>query len=76
MTSCIKDYKKITKRAARELFSKGEVLHFLPSMANPCSPWIGLQEFPKEGDFADILNKILIYQPKEFGKTVNFYIPL
>ena len=76
MISCVEGYKKITKKTAKELFSKGEVLHFLPSMANPCSPWIGLQEFPKEGDFINTLNTILIYQPKELGRTVNFYIPL
>ena len=78
--NCIEDYKKITKKKARELFSKGETIHFLPSMANPSSPWIQLVEFPKkregEGEFEDILNRILIYQPKELGKTVNFYIPL
>ncbi len=74
--NCIEGYKKISKKKARELFSKGEKLHFLPSMANPFSPWISLNEFPKEGSFENILNRILIYQPKELGKTVNFYISL
>ena len=61
---------------ARELFSKGEKLYFLPSMANPFSPWIQLAEFQKEGAFENILNQILAYQPKELGRAVNFYIPL
>ena len=76
--NCIEGYKKISKKKARELFSKGEKLHFLPSMANPFSPWIQLVEFPKkeEGEFENIFNRILIYQPKQLGKTVNFYIPL
>ena len=76
MTSCVENYKKISKKKAKELFLKGEVLHFLPSMANPCSPWISLQDFPKEGDFTNTLNTILIYQPRELGRAVNFYIPL
>ncbi len=76
MKSCIEGYKKITKRRARELFSKGERIFFLPSMANPFSPWSGLGEFPMMGDFANVLNVILKYQPKQLGKTVNFYIPL
>ena len=76
LKSCIEGYKNITKEKARELFSKGEKLHFLPSMANPFSPWIQLIELPGEGEFDDILNRILIYQPKQLGKTVNFYIPL
>ena len=75
-TNCIEGYKKISKKKARELFLKGETLHFLPSMGNPFSPWISLVEFPKEGEFENILNKILIYQPKQLGKTVNFYMPL
>ena len=74
--NCIENCKKITKKKARELFLKGETLHFLPSMANPFSPWIQLAEFPKEGDFENILNGVLIYQPKELGRSVNFYIPL
>ena len=74
--SCVEGYKKISKKKARELFSKGEKLHFLPSMANPFSQWIKLAEFPKEGEFENILNRILIYQPRELGRTVNFYIPL
>ena len=76
--NCIEGYKKISKKKARVLFSKGEKLHFLPSMANPFSPWIQLVKFPKkdEGEFENILNRILIYQPKQLGKTVNFYIPL
>ena len=74
--SCVEGLKKITKKKARELFQKGEILHFLPSMANPFSPWIQLAEFPKEGDFENILNRILFYQPRQLGKTVNFYISL
>ena len=74
--SCIEGFKKITKKKAREFFQKGETLHFLPSMANPFSPWMSLAEFPKEGGFENILNVILAYQPKELGKSVNFYIPL
>ena len=76
MRSCVEDYKKITKKKARELFQKGESLHFLPSMANPFSPWIQLVEFPKDGDFENNLNAILAYQPKELGRTINFYISL
>ncbi len=74
--NCIEDYKKITKKKARELFKKGETLHFLPSKANPFSPWIQLSDFPKDGEFEVTLNKILIYQPRELGRAVNFYIPL
>ena len=74
--SCIEGFKKITKKKAREFFQKGETLHFLPSMANPFSPWIQLAEFPKEGNFENILNRVSIYQPKELGRSVNFYIPL
>ena len=74
--SCVEGYKKITKKKARELFQKGETIQFLPSMGNPFSPWIQLAEFPKEGDFENILNMVLIYQPKELGRSVKFYIPL
>ena len=74
--NCIEGYKKITKRKAKELFIKGEIIYFLPSMANPSSPWIQLTEFSKDGEFEVTLNKILIYQPRELGRTVNFYIPL
>ena len=76
MKSCIEGYKKITKRKAKELFLKGETVHFLPSMGNPFSPWIQLSELPNEGEFEAVLNGILYYQPRELGRTVNFYIPL
>ena len=74
--NCIEGYKKISKKKARELFLKGEKLHFLPSMANPFSPWIQLVEFPKEGEFENIVNQILAYQPKELGRSIKFYISL
>jgi hypothetical protein len=75
MKSCVEDYKKITKSEAKRLHEEGKSIYFLPSMANPFNPFIGLGEFPM-GDFTNNLNAILAYQPKELGKTVKFYIPL
>ena len=74
--NCIEGYKKITKSEAKKLHEEGKTIHFLPSMANPFSPWIQLGQFPKEGKFENILNRILIYQPRELGRSVKFYIPL
>ena len=75
MKSCIENYKKITKSEAKRLHKEGKSIYFLPSMANPFSPFIGLGEFPI-GNFTNNLNTILAYQPSSFGKTVKFYIPL
>ena len=75
MKSCVEDYKKITKVEAKRLHEEGKSIYFLPSMANPFNPFIGLGEFPM-GNFTNNLNTILAYQPKELGKTVKFYIPL
>ena len=75
MISCVEGFKKITKVEAKKLHRKGETIYFLPSMANPFSPFIFLGKFPI-GDFTNNLNAILAYQPKELGKTVKFYIPL
>ena len=75
MKSCVEDYKKITKSEAKRLHEEGKSIYFLPSMANPFNPFIGLGEFPM-GNFTNNLNAILAYQPKELGKTVKFYIPL
>ena len=76
MRSCVEKYKKITKNEAKKLHEKGETIYFMPSMANPFSPWIELVEFPPIGNFTNNINSILAYQPKELGKSVNFYIPL
>ena len=73
--SCVEGYKKITKNEAKKLHEKGETVYFMPSMANPLSPFIGLMEFPI-GNFTNNINSILAYQPKELGKSVKFYIPL
>ena len=75
MRSCIEDYKKITNGEAKKLHEDGKSIYFLPSLANPFNPFIGLGEFPM-GNFTNNLNTILAYQPKELGKTVKFYIPL
>ena len=75
MKSCIENYKKITKSEAKRLHEDGKSIYFLPSLANPFNPFIGLGEFPM-GNFTNNLNTILAYQPKELGKTVKFYIPL
>ena len=75
MKSCVEDYKKISKSEAKRLHEEGKSIYFLPSMANPFSPFIGLGEFPI-GDFTNNLNAILAYQPKELGRSVKFYIPL
>jgi len=75
MRSCIEDYKKITKAEAKRLHEEGKSIYFLPSMANPFSPFIELGEFPM-GNFTNNLNTILAYQPKELGRSVKFYIPL
>ena len=75
MRSCIEDYKKIIKGEAKKLHEDGKSIYFLPSLANPFNPFIGLGEFPM-GNFTNNLNTILAYQPKELGKTVKFYIPL
>ena len=75
MRSCVEGHKKITKVEAKKLHKKGKSIYFLPSMANPFSPFIFLGKFPK-GDFTNNLNAILAYQPKELGLSVEFYIPL
>ena len=75
MKSCVEDYKKITKVEAKRLHEEGKSIYFLPSMANPFNPFIGLGEFPM-GDFTNNLNAISAYQPKELGRSVKFYIPL
>ena len=75
MRSCVEDYKKITKVEAKKLHEEGRTIYFLPSMANPFNPFIGLGEFPM-GNFENNLNTILAYQPKELGRSVKFYIPL
>ncbi len=75
MKSCVEDYKKITKSEAKRFHEEGKSIYFLPSMANPFSPFIGLGELPM-GDFTNNLNAILAYQPKELGRSVKFYIPL
>jgi len=73
--SCIEGYKKITKNEAKKLHEEGKAIYFLPSMANPFSPFIGLGEFPI-GNFTNNINSILAYQSRELGRTVKFYIPL
>ena len=75
MRSCVENHKKITKSEAKKLHEDGKSIYFLPSLANPFNPFIGLGEFPM-GNFINNLNAILAYQPKELGRSVKFYIPL
>lgn len=71
--------KKVSKSVARKMFNAGEVIHIVPSKANPASMWfrdsmIVISKL-RTPDFDAIVEKFQYYNcNNQLGKRVAYYI--
>ena len=68
------NYEKITKTAARKIYTEGKRVYVLPCNMRTNSVWMSPMEIPTDRDFDKFCNEYQYYNcNSETGKRIAFY---